>query len=167
MTPDTSIKDPRQCTQQSTVPSVRAFHSLAVPPATDAQEYTAEGTAYNSMRFFSRVRPRDPQQAFDALWTEDGAAHFSHIQRYKKYRHDGTKVVCSFKSMGVTVRSTMTVLPSHIFFETTAPFVNAQGTWTLKNNTITLEQTVRCPCFAVPIVRKCVQRTLDNLKWIG
>lgn len=119
------------------------------------------------MRFFSRIVPRDANRAFDALWTEDGAGHFSHIQKYKKYKRDGSKVVCSFKSMGVTVKSTMTVLPRYIFFETTAPFVNAQGTWTLKENTITLEQTVRCPCFAVPIVRKCVRKTLDDLKLIG
>jgi len=119
------------------------------------------------MRFYAKVTPHNLEDAFEALWSRDGAQCFKHIGKYSKYTQRGSKITCSFRSRyGPKVTSTMTVVSNKIYFETTAPFVNVQGTWSKMSNNLILEQTVRCPCFAVPLIRRLVRQTLDDLKRI-
>jgi len=115
------------------------------------------------MRFSGRVRPPNPDDAFAALWTRDGAKCFSAIQKYTSYEKESHTVRTTFRSFGATIRTEMIVLPRAIFFDISAPFVKARGQWTLRCGVITLEQTVSCPFYAVPIIRRCVKKTLKDL----
>jgi hypothetical protein len=113
--------------------------------------------------------PVHSHKAFDALSSESGCTHFRHIKKYTSYHRDGSRIQCSYKTIGGTIHQTMYVLPNKIMFRGSGPCnTSFHGVWTQEsiddNIYIQIDQTIVCPFLVKALVKSRVLDTLHDLQ---
>lgn len=118
-------------------------------------------------RVVKSIRATD--EAFDSLWTREGAARFSAIGRYTRYSRttrDGVDhIETAFRTPAGTVTQTMRRTRDKIEFEGRAPLrVRFEGVWRRAPGHIFLVQDVWCPRLVVWKIRQAIDQTVRELQ---